>query len=195
MAKWIALVLVGAFLVFLGTVYNILIRLRNAVKTAWSDVDVFLKKRRDLVPNLVATVKGYAKHEKKTLEDVVKARASAVNAQGPSEEIAAENALSKTLKSLFAVVENYPELKADKGFLQLQTQLQNIEEEIEKARRFYNNTVKRYDDARQTFPNVIVASLFRFESFDLFKTIGEEREVPKVDFSEESQQENQSAEK
>lgn len=142
--------------------YNILIKWRVAVKNAWSQIDVQLKRRYDLIPNLVETVRGYAKHEKDTLENVTKARAACMQASSPGDKMEKENFLSSTLKSLFAVSENYPELKADKNFLSLQEELTTTENKISFARQFYNDTVMKYNTKIQTLPTVIIAGMFSF---------------------------------
>lgn len=166
--------------------YNALVMGRNEVKNAWSQIDVQLKRRYDLIPNLVETVKGYAGHEKETLENVVQARQQAINITdgNVAEQARAENTLSQTLRSLFAVSENYPDLKANTNFLSLQEELSSTENRIGFARQFYNDTVMKYNNRIEIFPNNIVASLFKFNtesSFELSNT--EEREVPKVSFS------------
>lgn len=185
MALWITLGLVVVLGGFLIAVYNGLIRLKNKVEEAWSDIDVQLKRRYDLIPNLVSTVKGYAKHEKGVFEEVTKARAAAMKAEGPAEESKAENALSATLKSLFAVAENYPDLKADKNFLDLQEKLSMLEEEIQKSRRYYNGNVRDFNTKIQVFPNNLFAGMLGFTKYDFFQAEEGEKENVKVDFSEE----------
>jgi len=184
------LLLVVLFLVFLViiagvVIYNKLVRLRTTVRSSWSDIDVLLKKRYDLVPNLVETVKGYARHEKSVFEDVTKARSSAISASSPAEKAKAENVFSETLKSLFAVAEAYPELKANINFQQLQAQLKEIEDGIEYARRYYNAVVRDYNIFTETFPSNIIASWFRFQTEDFFELEepGVERKPVKVSFS------------
>ncbi|MBU3895922.1 LemA family protein [Patescibacteria group bacterium] len=149
--------------------FNNLIRTRNRAKEAWSDIDVQLKRRYDLIPNLVETVKGYAIHEKELLEKVTQARASAISAQGTKDKADAENALSGTLKSLFAVSENYPDLKASVNFLQLQKDLTDTEDKIQAARRFYNSNVMELNTKIEVFPSSIIASVFSFKRMDLFE--------------------------
>jgi LemA protein len=168
----------------LMAVYNKLIRLRNIVKSAWSDIDVQLKKRYDLVPNLVETVKGYAAHEKTVFEKVTEARSLAMQATAPAEKAKAENMLGETLKSLFAVAEAYPELKANLNFLQLQTQLQELENNIEYARRYYNAVVRDYNITVESVPSNIVASMFSFKQEEFFELAAPEaeREPVKVNF-------------
>jgi LemA protein len=165
-------------------IYNKLVRLRTTVKSSWSDIDVHLKKRYDLVPNLVETVKGYATHEKGVLENVTMARAVAMKAATPADKAKAENMFSETLKSLFAVAEAYPQLRANENFMQLQQQLKDIEDNIEYARRYYNAVVRDYNIMTETFPSNIVASQFRFEKSEFFELeeAGVERKPVKVSF-------------
>jgi len=182
------LIIIGIFLVFIFAViaiYNKLIRLRNTVKSSWSDIDVQLKKRYDLVPNLVETVKGYAAHEKHVFEKVTEARSKAIHASSPAEKAKAENMLTDTLKSLFAVAEAYPELKANTNFLQLQSQLKELEDNIEYARRYYNAVVRDYNIMIESIPSNVVASTFRFEKEEFFELEAPEveRKPVKVSFS------------
>ena len=163
-------------------VYNSLIRLRNRVENAWAQIEVQLKRRNDLIPNLVETVKGYAKHEKGLFENVTKARSAVMSAGGVSEKAEASNFLSSTLKSLFAVAENYPELKANQNFIGLQNELSKTEDKIAYARQFYNDITTRYNIRIQTVPSNIVAVLFKFNKKDLFEAPESERSVPKVEF-------------
>jgi len=165
------------------TIYNKLIRLRNTVKSSWSDIDVQCKKRYDLVPNLVETVKGYASHEKTVFEKVTQARSMAMQASSPAEMAKAENMLRDTLKSLFAVAEAYPELKANANFLQLQSQLQELENNIEYARRYYNAVVRDYNILIESFPSNIVASQFHFKQEELFQLEAPEAERKPVKVS------------
>ena len=166
----------------IGT-YNGLIGLRNGLENAWAQIDVQLKRRHDLIPNLIETVKGYAKHERETLEKVVQARNTAINAKTVSERADAENALSNTLKSLFAVAEAYPDLKANQNFLQLQEELTSTENKISFARQFYNDSTMTYNTRTQMFPANILANMFGFTRRDFFEVKGEaEREAPKVSF-------------
>ena len=162
--------------------YNSLVSLRNRAKEAWSDIDVQLKRRYDLIPNLVETVKGYATHERELLEKVTQARAAAMNAQTVEEHSKAENMLSSTLKSLFAVTENYPDLKAAGNFLELQRELRDTEDKIQASRRFYNGNVRDMSIKIETFPANIVASLFGFKKMDFFEIEGGEKILPKVSF-------------
>ena len=173
-------------LVIAGIVlYNRLVRLKTTVQSSWSDIDVQMKKRYDLVPNLVETVKGYAGHERALFENVTKARSMAMRASSPGDKAKAENVFGETLKSLFAVAESYPELKANVNFQQLQTQLKELEDNIESARRYYNAVVRDYNILTQSFPSNIVASQFRFgreEFFELEEPAAERKPV-KVSFS------------
>jgi len=165
------------------SIYNSLIKLRNMVRNAWSDIDVQLKKRHDLIPNLVETVKGYAAHEKTVLENITKARSMAAQAKGPEESAQAENMLTQALRQLFAVVENYPDLKANQNFLALQEELRNVENQIQEARRYYNAVVRDYNIRTESFPSNIIASIFNFKKEEFFEIEEpEEREVPRVQF-------------
>lgn len=178
-------VLVAVFFVLtvIG-IYNSLIAKKNQVKNAWAQIEVQLKRRYDLIPNLMETVKGYMEHERATLEAVVKARQIAMSAQSDAKSQAnAENILTGTLKSLFAVAENYPDLKANQNFLALQEELTTTENKISFARQSYNDYVMIYNTAKETFPNNIIVELFRFESFSMFEiTDNAERQAPKVQF-------------
>ncbi|WP_410507045.1 LemA family protein [Methanosarcina hadiensis] len=175
----IIIVILGLFFVI---VYNDLIKQRNRVENAWAQIEVQLKRRHDLIPNLVETVKGYAKHEKDLFENVTKARAAVMSAHNVNETAEASNYLSSTLKSLFAVAENYPELKANQNFIQLQKDLMDTENKIAYSRQFYNDTVMKYNISIQTIPKNIVASLAGFNKKDLFETQPAEREAPAVKF-------------
>jgi len=164
-------------------VFNSLIRLKNRTDEAWSDIDVQLKRRHDLIPNLVETVKGYASHERQAFENVTNARAKAISAQGIAEKAKAENALSNTLKTLFAVAEAYPDLKASTNFLELQKELSDTENKIQASRRFYNGNVRDFNIRIESFPSRIVAGMLKFGKREFFE-IGEptEREAPEVKF-------------
>ena len=181
---WVILIWVIVILALYVIIkYNGLIKLRNLVKNAFADIDVQMKMRFDLVENLVNTVKGYAIHEKDTLNQLTQARSGFMNATTESEKIAANNQLTSTLKTLFAVAENYPDLKANQNFIQLQTELSDIENKIAAARRFYNSSVKDYNTAREVFPNNIIAKLFWFNQQDSFTIENEEeKKAPKVQF-------------
>ncbi len=157
------------------TVYNRMVALRQTTNQAWADVDVQLKQRHDLVPNLVETVKGYASHEKSTLDAVVRARNAAVSAQGPEAASVAEGQLSGALRQLFALTEAYPDLKANTGFLQLQGELSNLETKIAAARRFFNNAVAEFNTAIEQFPAVLLAGMFGFRARGFFELKEEER--------------------
>ena len=163
--------------------YNGFIKLKNAIEEAYSTMDVYLKKRYDLIPNLVETVKGYAKHEKETLTQVIEARNMAAGAKTVEDKIAAENMLAGTLKSLFAVAESYPDLKANTNFMDLQKQLQRLEDEIANSRKYYNAVVKTYNTKREVFPGVIIAGIFKFAKKPLFEVSEQsERENVEVKF-------------
>src|SRR5215469_3109061 len=157
---WIVLIVIFAFVVLLIMIYNGLVQLRVRADSAWSDIDVQLKRRHDLIPNLVETVKGYATHEKSTFEDIAKFRSMAMQATGPVDKAAAENQLSGALKSLFAVAENYPELKASGNFTQLQNSLGETEDTIQNSRRYYNAVVRDLNTKIQSFPTNILAGMF-----------------------------------
>jgi LemA protein len=167
------------------TVYNGLISMRQRVNQAFADIDVQLKQRHDLVPNLVETVKGYAAHERGTLDDVVKARNVAVSAQGPAQQAAAENMLSGALRQLFALSESYPDLKASANFQQLQGELSDLENKIAASRRFFNNAVQEYNSGIQRFPAALFAGAFGFSQKDYFD-LGADRQTdsatPQVKF-------------
>ncbi len=163
-------------------IYNSLVTLRARIDNSWSQIDVQLKRRFDLVPNLVETVKGYAKHEKELLTDVTKARAAMASAGTLEQKAKADNALAGTLKSLFAVAENYPQLRANENFKMLQEELAGIESKIAYARQFYNDTVLSYNTSIQTVPTNIVAGMFGFTPRQFFKAEGAERENVKVKF-------------
>lgn len=185
-ATIIILVIAGGLcLAFFGSVgiYNSLITLRNHAKEAWADIEVQLKRRYDLIPNLMETVKGYAAHEKQVFENVTAARSAAMGAASPEDRVAKENALSQTLKSLFAVAENYPDLKASSNFVELQRELTDTEDKIQAARRFYNGNVRDFNIKIEVFPSNIIAMMLNFKQMALFEiTNEEERAVPKVSF-------------
>ena len=165
----IVLGIIAAAIVWLVSMYNGLIRRRNQVDESWSDIDVQLKRRYDLIPNLVESVKGYMQHEQGTLEKVTAARAAAMGAKTPQEHAQSENMLSEALKSLFAVSENYPDLKASQNFLQLQDELSDTENKIQAARRFYNGNVRDYNTAIQSFPTNIMAGALQFHAREFFE--------------------------
>ena len=187
-ALYVILAIVAVLVLFAIAVYNSLIVLRNKVDEGWSDIDTQLKRRYDLIPNMVETVKGYAKHESSTFEEVTKARNMAMQANTPEEKAKAENMLSSTLKSLFAVAENYPELKANRNFLDLQATLKEVEEHIQMSRRYYNGTVRDFNTKLQVFPNNIVAGMLGFKKREFFEIEEGERQNVKVSFSDEPKQ-------
>ena len=178
------IIIVGIVAVVLAVIaiYNGLIRLRNRVDEAWSDISVQLKRRYDLIPNLINTVKGYAEHEKKVFEEVTEARTRAMNAGTPHEKEQAENMLSGTLKSLFAVSENYPDLKANQNFLELQRELADTEDKIMASRRFYNGNVRDFNTKLQVFPTNIIAGMLKFTAREFFEMDEGEKEPVKVEF-------------
>ena len=178
----IILIIVAIIVLWLVFTFNRLITLKNRTSEAWSDIDVQLKRRYNLIPNLVETVKGYATHERELFEKVTKARTMAMQAQTVKEKGEAENMLSGTLKSLFAVAENYPDLKASTNFLELQRELRDTEDKIQASRRFYNTNVRDLNIKVESFPTNIVAGLLGFKKRDFFEAEGGEREVPKVNF-------------
>lgn len=177
---WIIIGIVALIFVWVIALYNGFITLKNRVAEAWADIDVQLKRRYDLIPNLVNTVKGYASHESGTFEKITRARAEAMQAEstGDAKKIAeAENMLSGTLKSLFALSENYPDLKANTNFLELQRELSDTENKIQSARRFYNTNVRDYNIKRESFPANIIASMFSFAKKDLFELSSDEQQA------------------
>jgi LemA protein len=175
-------IVVGVLLLAVVAIYNRLVRLRNRTDNAWAQVDVQLKRRYDLIPNLVETVKGYAAHEKQTFEDVVAARATAQDASTVEEQATAENMLTGALKRLFALAEAYPELRASENFRNLQEQLAETEDKISVARQIYNDTTLTYNNAVQTVPSNLVASIFGFDTRAYFEVDGDARSAPQVDF-------------
>jgi len=183
-ALWIALGIAVILIVLLIILFNSLVRLRNAVKNSWAQIDVQLKRRHDLIPNLVETAKGYMRHERETLEAVTKARQQAVNiSDSVAEQARKENMLTQTLRSLFAVSENYPDLKANQNFLALQEELTSTENKISFARQFYNDSVMTFNNKIQMFPSNIIAGMFGFKESEFFEVEDEaERAVPQVKF-------------
>jgi LemA protein len=177
----IVAIVVIAILIFIVQ-YNGLVRLRNRIDNAWSQIDVQLQRRHDLIPNLVETVKGYAAHERETLERVVQARNQAVSAQGPAAQGQAENVLTGALRQLFAVAEAYPDLKANQNFLNLQEELTSSEDRVAYARQFYNDTVLKYNNKIQTIPSNVIAGMFSFQEREYFEGEEEARTVPRVQF-------------
>lgn len=179
-ATWLIIVIVAVVL-FIIYIYNSLIRLRVRVHNAWSQIDVQLKRRYDLIPNLIDTVKGYMKHEKSVLEEVTKARTSLMKGS-TAEKAKASNQITAALKTIFAVAENYPNLKASENFKMLQEELSGTESKIAYARQFYNDSVMNYNEAIQVFPKNIFAKMFAFHKKDFFQTEDKERENVKVKF-------------
>lgn len=181
----LAVVAVIAFAVI--GVYNGLIQLKNKVDEGWADIETQLKRRYDLIPNMVETVKGYAKHESSTFEAVTQARNMAMGANTPEDKIKAENALSGTLKTLFAVAENYPELKANQNFMDLQATLKEVEEKLQLSRRYYNATVRDFNTKLEIFPNNLIAGVFHFVRRNFFEIENpEERNNVKVSFNDDA---------
>ena len=182
---WIVLAVIVVLVLWVIMIYNQLVAMRQRVGQAFADVDVQLKQRHDLIPNLVETVKGYAAHERGTLEEVVKARNAAMTASGPAQQAAAENQLSGALRQLFALSEAYPDLKANQNFQQLQTELSDLENKLASARRFFNNAVQEYNTGIQQFPAALFAASLGFQQRTFFD-VGEERAVvekaPQVKF-------------
>jgi LemA protein len=180
---WLIIIGVLALLfIWVVLVFNLLVKKRNRVKNAWSDIDVQLKRRYDLVPNLLETVKGYKEYEASLLENVTKARVSAMNQESIAGKAQAENMLSEALKNLFAVAENYPQLKASENFQKLQNELSLLENDIQSARRYYNAAVRELNNSIQVFPANIVASIFGFKEAEFFGADESEKEVVKVSF-------------
>ncbi len=186
MILWIVIIAIVLILGWLWLTYNGLVRGRIRSDEAWSDINVQLKRRYDLIPNLVNTVKGYAKHESKVFEEVTAARTSAMNATGIGQKAVAENQLAGALKSLFAVAEAYPDLKANENFKQLQDELVDTEDKIQAARRFYNNNVREFNEKLQVFPTSLIGNMLGFQHRDFFE-VENQAEVDKpvdVDFDE-----------
>lgn len=181
-----AIIILGVItiiVVYVIYAFNRLVVLRNRVKEAWSDIDVQLKRRYDLIPNLIETVKGYAAHEKEVFEKVTEARARAINANGAAQKAEAENQLAGALKTLFAVSENYPQLRASENFLKLQEELSDTENKIQASRRFYNANVMEFNTKQEIFPVNLMVSALGFQKAEFFETEGPaEREAPKVKF-------------
>jgi LemA protein len=181
---WIVVGVVALLLILLIAVYNGLVRKRNRIEAAWAQIDVQLKRRHELIPNLVETVKGYASHERETFERVVQARQQAVQAQGVENQAQAENILTGALRQLFAVAEAYPDLKANQNFLALQEELTGTEGRIAFARQFYNESVLTYDNALEQFPTNLIAGMFSFQPKPYFEVEEAGREAPRVDFGQ-----------
>ncbi|MFA6215374.1 MAG: LemA family protein [Patescibacteria group bacterium] len=179
---WIILAAAVAIIFWLILVFNGLIRLKNRTQEAFSDIDVQLKRRHDLIPNLIETVKGYATHERELFEKVTAARSNAISAQGVGAKGQAENMLTDALKSVFAVAENYPDLKASQNFLKLQDELADTENKIQAARRFYNGNVRDFNIKIEIFPSNLVAGMLGFKKFDFFQAEAGEKENVQVKF-------------
>lgn len=175
---WIVLIVIVVVILWIVAAFNGLVTLKNRTKEALSDIDVQTKRRYDLIPNLVETVKGYAAHEAGVFEKVTQARTAAMNAQGTAAKEQAENALSGTLKSLFAVAENYPDLKASQNFLELQSEITDTEDKIQAARRFYNGNVRDLNIKIESFPANLIANAFGFKEMELFQTVTEAEKEP-----------------
>ncbi len=179
---WIILGVVAILIIIVMTTYNSLIVLRNKKDNEWAQIDVQLKRRADLIPNLVETVKGYAKHEKSTLEEITQARNSLASAKTPEEEMKKNNELTNAIFKLFALAENYPDLKANQNFLSLQNDIKEAEDKISIARQFYNDTVLTYNNKVETVPTSIIAHLFGFKKATFFEVEESEKDTPKVSF-------------
>lgn len=175
-------VVIILILLFVISTYNSLVQLRNKVRDQFSQIDVQLKKRSDLIPNLVETVKGYAKHEKGTLEEVIKARNTYLSAGSPDEKMKSSGELTQAINKLFALAESYPDLKANENFLDLQKQLKEVEDKVSYSRQFFNDTVLMYNNKIEMFPSNFVASLFHFEKENFFEATEEERKNVEVKF-------------
>ncbi len=179
---WILLAIIVLLILYIVATYNKLVVLRNRVRDQWAQIDVQLKRRFDLIPNLVETIKGYTKHESETLENVIKARNTFLSAATPEEEMKADGELTKAMTKLFALSESYPDLKANTNFLDLQEELQQTESKIASARQFYNDTVLTYNNKIEVVPSNIVASLFKFKKEAFFEANETERENVQVKF-------------
>ena len=187
---WVVIAVVAILIILLVVLvgmFNKLVRLRNRAENAWAQVDVQLRKRYDLIPNLVETVKGYAAHERGTFEAVTQARTAAEQAQGVQQQAEAENMLTAALGRLFAVAEAYPQLRATENFQQLQAQLSDVEQNIAVSRQVYNDTVLSYDNALETVPTNVIAGIFHFNPREYFQTEDVTREAPRVDFGQSAQ--------
>lgn len=179
----ILLVVLAVLLLYILFAYNSLVSLRMRVKEAWSQIDVQLNRRADLIPNLVATVKGYTKHEKELLENVTNARTKLMSAQSPKEKAKADGELEGVLKTLFAVAENYPNLRASENYMKLQQELADTEDKVAYARQFYNTSVMEYNTRIQLFPIVMLASYFKFEKEEFYEVKDEDKKKVKVEFN------------
>ncbi len=166
---WILIAVVVILVFIIAAIFNRLVNLKNRSEEAWSDIDVQLKRRHDLIPNLVETVKGYAKHEKELFEKVTEVRAAAISSKGIADKAKAENQITEALKSVFAVAENYPNLKANENFVELQREITDTEDKIQAARRFYNGNVRDLNIAIESFPSNIIANMFSYKKKELFE--------------------------
>ncbi|MCX8053740.1 MAG: LemA family protein [Armatimonadetes bacterium] len=182
---WIALVLIGIVLAYVVITFNSFISLKNRARNAWADIDVQLKRRHDLIPNLVAVVQGYASHEKSVFEDVARLRSRAMGLENASERDETESQLAGAIKSIFAIAEAYPELKADKNFRDLQAQLAEVEDHIQYARRYYNAVVRDLNTKREMFPSSLIAAMAGVRPLPYFQVADEEREALKIDMTGE----------
>ncbi|MFA5603683.1 MAG: LemA family protein [Bacilli bacterium] len=186
MESWMIWLIIGVIVVlillFIMSTYNVLVKLRNMVQDQWAQIEVSLKRRADLIPNLVETVKGYAGHEKETLDAVISARNKAVSATTPHDEMVANGEITQALGRLFALSEAYPDLKANTNFMQLQAELKETEDKISYARQFYNDAVLGYKNKLEMFPSNIVAGMFNFKPAEFFEADAADREVPTVKF-------------
>ena len=183
----VVVVILGLILVFVWFLYNSLVTARMRVKEAWAQIDVQLKRRSDLIPNLIETVKGYAKHEREVFENVTRARSALLGASGAKASAQADNALTGALKSLFAVAENYPDLKASQNFMELQEELSDTETKVAAARQFYNSVVMDYNTKIKVFPNVLFVQTFGFGPEEFFEAEEEAKKAPKVNFESEKE--------
>jgi LemA protein len=181
---WALALLILVLLAYVIVAYNGLVKLRVQSDAAWADIDVQLKRRHDLIPNLVETVKGYAAHERTTFERVTEARARAISASGPAARAQAEGLLTEAIRSVFAVAENYPQLRAVENFSQLQTQISQVEDTIQLARRYYNAVVRDLNTRVAQFPSNLIAALFNFHAREYFEMAAAERESPEVQFGQ-----------
>lgn len=172
----------GSFIGWFVFTYNSLVQKRRKVDEMWANIGVALKKRVDLIPNLLETVKGYAAHERETFEKVTQARSAVISAKTPAEEMKAENMLTQALKSLFAISENYPDLKASANFLELQREISGVESDLQQARGAYNNAAQDFNVKIESLPSNFVAKVFRFKQVEFFKTAEGDKEVPKIKF-------------
>jgi LemA protein len=188
---WIVIGLVVLLVLFGVVAYNRFVSQRQQIKDAYANIDTELRRRYDLIPNLVESVRGYAQHERATFEEVTRARAAAIEAQGPAQQAQAENMLTSALRSLFAVAENYPELRASENFQALQAELSNTEDRIQVSRRFYNDNVREYNERVQSFPSNVIASMFKFHEEEYFEIEEGDRatleQAPQVDFGGSTQ--------